>query len=162
MKQIIEIEVPDGKKAVWKDGKVVFEDIKPQLPKAWKEFCKNYLIGEAEYYINSTCRLCETRSGTKRQEVFDRNILPSKQAAEQHLAFMQLHQLRDCYRNGWIPNWNNQKTIKVCIVQRFPGMYIIEPRDGFYPAFLSFKDNKTAKEFLKNFKDLIKQAGDLI
>ena len=27
MKQIIEIEVPDGKKAVWKDGRVVFEDI---------------------------------------------------------------------------------------------------------------------------------------
>ena len=27
-KQTLEIEVPDGKKAVWKDGKVVFEDIK--------------------------------------------------------------------------------------------------------------------------------------
>lgn len=26
-KQTIEIEVPDGKKAVWKDGRVVFEDI---------------------------------------------------------------------------------------------------------------------------------------
>ena len=27
MKQIIEIEVPDGKKAVWKDGRVIFEDV---------------------------------------------------------------------------------------------------------------------------------------
>ena len=35
MKQTIEIEVPDGKEAVWKDGKVVFEDIKPQLPRPW-------------------------------------------------------------------------------------------------------------------------------
>lgn len=26
-KQILEIEVPDGKKAVWKDGRVVFEDV---------------------------------------------------------------------------------------------------------------------------------------
>lgn len=26
MKQVLEIEVPDGKKAVWKDGRVVFED----------------------------------------------------------------------------------------------------------------------------------------
>lgn len=26
-KQVIEIEVPDGKKAIWKDGRVVFEDI---------------------------------------------------------------------------------------------------------------------------------------
>lgn len=29
MKQVLEIEVPDGKKAVWKDGCVVFEDIDP-------------------------------------------------------------------------------------------------------------------------------------
>ena len=35
MKQTIEIEVPDGKQAIWKDDKVVFEDIKPQLPKTW-------------------------------------------------------------------------------------------------------------------------------
>lgn len=28
MKQTIEIEVPDGKKAVWKNGTIIFEDIK--------------------------------------------------------------------------------------------------------------------------------------
>ncbi len=27
MKQVLEIEVPDGKKAVWKDGRVVFENV---------------------------------------------------------------------------------------------------------------------------------------
>lgn len=27
MKQVLEIEVPDGKKAIWKDGRVIFEDI---------------------------------------------------------------------------------------------------------------------------------------
>ena len=26
-KQVLEIEVPDGKKAIWKDGRVVFEDV---------------------------------------------------------------------------------------------------------------------------------------
>ena len=26
-KQILEIEVPDGKKAIWKDGRIVFEDV---------------------------------------------------------------------------------------------------------------------------------------
>ena len=40
MKQTIEIEVPDGKKAVWKDNKIVFENITPSLPKTWNEFCK--------------------------------------------------------------------------------------------------------------------------
>ena len=51
MKQTIEIEVPDGKQAVWKDGKVVFEDIKPQLPNTWEEFCKNYPIKSGEFSI---------------------------------------------------------------------------------------------------------------
>ena len=27
MKQVLEIEVPDGKKVVWKDGRIVFEDV---------------------------------------------------------------------------------------------------------------------------------------
>ena len=27
MKQVLEIEVPEGKKAIWKDGKIIFEDI---------------------------------------------------------------------------------------------------------------------------------------
>lgn len=27
MKQVLEIEVPDGKKAIWKDGHIVFEDV---------------------------------------------------------------------------------------------------------------------------------------
>ena len=145
MKQTIEIEVPDGKKAVWKDGEVVFEDIErnpPKLPKTWEEFCKFYPVVK-----NSACLYRDYKS---------------EQAARQYLIIMQLRQLRDCYRNGWIPNWNNQKTIKVCIVQKFAGRYTIEPRADFYPVFLSFKDNKTAKKFLKNFRYLIEQAGNLI
>ena len=161
MKQTIEIEVPDGKKAIWKDNKIVFEDIKPQLPKTWEEFCEQNMVKKDEYYLDASS--CVTEFLNNGRNIYtDRNVLPNKQAAEAHLALMQLHQLRDCYRQGWVPDWNNQKTIKVCIVQRFPGRYIIEPRDDFYPTFLSFKDNKTAKEFLKNFEDLIKQAGDLI
>lgn len=51
MKQRIEIEVPDGKKAVWKNGKVVFEDIKPKLPKTWEEYCSNNKIRKNEFCI---------------------------------------------------------------------------------------------------------------
>ena len=52
MKQTIEIEVPDGKKAVWKDDKIVFEDIKPKLPKTWIEFCRTYKSTGNEAFIN--------------------------------------------------------------------------------------------------------------
>ena len=51
MKQTIGIEVPDGKKAVWKDGKVVFEDIKLQLLKTWKEFYKQNKTKDGECYL---------------------------------------------------------------------------------------------------------------
>ena len=50
MKQTIEIEVPEGKKAIWKDGKIIFEDIAPELPETWEEFCKLYPIKGKEYF----------------------------------------------------------------------------------------------------------------
>ena len=113
MKQTIEIEVPDGKQAIWKDGKVVFEDIESQLPKTWEEFCKIKNLIDSETYIGSNSKCIEIEKcfkigGRERRYDNDRNILPSKKAAEQHLALMQLHQLRDCYRQGCIPTFNKE------------------------------------------------------
>ena len=126
MKQTIEIEVPDGKKAIWKDGKVVFEDIKPKLPKTWEEFCKQNKV--------------------------------KIQVSEQHLPLIQLHQLRDCYRQGWIPTLN---TTSFGIIRRVEGDLEVE-KFIFSSKFLSFQYAKMAKDFLNNFRDLIEQAGDLI
>ena len=112
MKQTIEIEVPDGKKAVWKNDKVVFEDIKPQLPKTWEEFCENYPRKKDECYIDMSCQIVRLVYEIDRDKDSDKNILPSKQAAEAHLALMQLHQLRDCYRQGWTPDWKDDTTTK--------------------------------------------------
>ena len=105
MKQTIEIEVPGGKKAVWKDDKVVFEDIKSQLPKTWEEFCQQNEIRKGDCFISEDSEPVVIEKGIgMRDENFDRNILPSKQAAEAHLALMQLHQLRDAWREGWLPD----------------------------------------------------------
>ena len=138
MKQTIEIEVPDGKQAIWKDNKVVFKDINPKLPKTWEEFCKTY---KSTY------------------------VLSSKYAAKQHLALMQLHQLRDCYRQGWEPDWDDNsiksgikwnhsspiKNTELEVVSRI-----------YQPLFLSFPTYDLANEFLTNFRELIEEAGDLI
>ena len=159
MKQTIEIEVPDGKKAVWKDNKVVFEDIKPQLPKTWEEFCKNYSRKKDECYIDMSCQIVRLVYEIDRDKDSDKNILPSKQAAESHLALMQLHQLRDCYRQGWIPDWKNNYP-KYSIVRK-DKQYSIAYYLGT-PCFLSFPTCEIAEEFLNNFRDLITQAGDLI
>ena len=165
MKQTIEIEVPDGKKAIWKDNKVVFEDIKPQLPKTWEEFCKNYSRKKAACYIDMSCQIVRLVYEIDRDKDSDKNILPSKQAAESHLALMQLHQLRDCYRQGWIPDWLDCEN-KYCII--YDSVYCNTNYNHSIAVhthtneFLTFQSREIAQEFLNNFKDLIEQAGDLI
>ena len=160
MKQTIEIEVPDGKKAVWKDNKIVFEDIKPPLPKTWDEFCEQNLIKRGEYFLNSFSTSEQGTCETIRHKDSDRNILPNKQATEQHLVLMQLHQLRDCYRQGWTPDWNNSIQNKY-IIYNLEGKFAISLY-YCHSHFLAFQNEKRAEEFLTNFRDLIGQAGDLI
>lgn len=159
MKQTIEIEVPEGKQAIWKDGKVVFEDIKPKFPKTWEEFCEQNMIKKNEYYVDTSSCIIVISDG-KRYSSSDRNLLPSKEAVEAHLALMQLHQLRNCYRQGWLPDWNDGRQDKYAIIS-FEDKYEIT-KFNFSSRFLTFQDEITANEFLINFRKLIEQAGDLI
>ena len=164
MKQTIEIEVPEGKKAIWKDDKIVFEDIKPKLPKTWEEFCKTKNIDESEAYINSSSKYVEIVGIVDRTRRYDddRNILPSKKAAEQHLAYMQLHQLRDYYRQGWLPITSNGYSINRCYNPSI-NLIKLEIIEYYYTSkFLTFQTKEIAEEFLTNFHELIEQACDLI
>ena len=129
------------------------------LPNTWEEFCKMYLVKKDEWYIDSNSNLKTNVGGTRFCKEY-RNALPSKQAAEQHLAYMQLHQLRDCYRQGWIPDWSDGRKNKSCIIFS-EGNYNIDDH-CLYIRFLSFQSKKIAEKFLNNFKDLIETAGDLI
>ena len=71
---------------------------------------------------------------------------------------MQLHQLRDCYRQGWKPDWKSM-TDKYCIVNcEWPSIVSYTT----YVRFLSFQSSEIAQQFLDNFRDLIEEAGDLI
>ena len=160
MKQTIEIEVPDGKKAVWKDGKVIFKDIKSQLPKTWEEFCKNYKLNKGEFFIGSGSEICKNSYDNNRDKDSDANVLPSKQAAEAHLALMQLHQLRDCWREGWLPDWKDGNQGKYVIESSKAECYVAKYK--YISSFLAFQDEKRANEFLTNFCELIEAAGDLI
>ena len=72
---------------------------------------------------------------------------------------MQLHQLRDCYRQGWKPDWK-VTCDKYVIVKTKDKYGIFE--NNWVNRFLSFQDKETAKEFLTNFYELIEKAGDLI
>ena len=161
MKQKLEItvDVPEGKKAVWKDGKVVFEDIVSVLPRTWMEFCDGHPLTADECYIGETCSIIYSDKGTWRSFLTDANWLPSEQAAKQHLALMKLHQLRDCYRQGWVPDWEDDDR-KYCIYLHNEDYFIGSSKNHQY--FLAFQSEEIAEAFLCNFRDLIEQAGDLI
>ena len=156
----ITIDVPAGQKAYWDGNKVIFvDDEMTELPKNWEDFCKNNDIQKGEAYIDGFSRMwisCNTR----RRYPFIRNYLPDKASAEQHLALMQLHQLRDCYRQGWKPDWSDDN-LKFLIAQGNKGACVIKTR-YHSSAFLSFQSEKIAELFLANFQDLIRAAGDLI
>ena len=156
-KQTLEIEVPDGKKAVWKDGKVVFEDIEPQLPNTLEEFCKNYPINSGEFLIDRLSQIVAP-SWRDREIYGGQNILPSYKTAVQYLALMKLHQLRDCYRQGWEPNLCEPKSIFAILYIK--NRYTV--RNTSASEFLTFQSKEIASKFLHNFRALIEQAGDLI
>ena len=129
------------------------------LPNTWEEFCNMYPVKDDEWYISASSNIIRMSQG-KRCTFYNCNILPSLQSAKAHLALMQLHQLRDCYRQGWVPDWKDENQNKWVIFYVY-NKYIIE-QYSFSSRFLSFQSKELAEKFLNNFKDLIEIAGDLI
>lgn len=135
------------------------------LPNTWQEFCNMYPLKSTEWFINNDSDLKavyidEVSKYNIRYSKDYRNVLPSLKAAEAHRALMQLHQLRDCYRQGWKPDWRDSYQWKWCII--FNTDTFIITTGTCFNYFLSFQSKKIARKFLENFKGLIETAGDLI
>lgn len=130
------------------------------LPKTWDEFCsmKKVQPGEA-YYCQTSGTFVEYQYYCSRSKHCFQ-ALPSLQDAKAHLALAQLHQLRDFYRQGWKPNWTD-KSAKYYAYISCHGYSIIESA-GEEKHFLTFQTMEIAEAFLKNFRDLIIKAGDLV
>ena len=122
------------------------------LPKTWEEFCENNPVSDKEACIAYNGNITTVNS-RPRISVVDKNTLPSYEAAKAHRALMQLHQLRDCYRG------NTLSMYWYSIIRRGESDLIIVQDNT---RFLSFPTRELAEEFCSNFKDLIKEAGDLI
>lgn len=158
MKQTIEIEVPDGHKAVYNKDTQKVEIVRVELPKSWEEYCKQNPIVDWEYFINERSEIDEIRKREKNPET-DKSTIQTKDMAEAFIALMQLVQLRDCYRQGWKPNWRKACN-KYCIYYEIDGIF---PFNNIYNSrVLSFQSEEIRDEFLENFRDLIEQAKELI
>jgi hypothetical protein len=130
-----------------------FPELKEKsLPKKWEElqiikgFCNNSFSEIIEMYKAIFTEM-------------DRNVFVTKEQAEASIALAQLSQLRDVYRNGWVPNWKDSKS-KYCIC--FSNNLIDTTYFVGCMHFLSFQDKKTRDLFLKNFKELILKAKPLM
>jgi hypothetical protein len=72
----------------------------------------------------------------------------------------QLSQLRDVYRNGFVPDWTDNDRIKYCI--EFYDNKIHKDEYTATAQFLSFQDYETRNLFLENFEELILKATPLM
>lgn len=131
-----------------------------KLPKTWEEFCKNNPIKDGEYYITANGYI--SKSIIDNREDGDQNLLPNKETAEAMLALCQLIQLRDCYNDGWKPDWKDKTSgnYKYCIEVDsdnivFENWYAVQ-------RILVFKTRELRSEFFNNFKDLINIAKPLL
>ena len=129
------------------------------LPNTWEEFCEMHSVKCKEYYIDIDSIITGTNNSLRFPNA-DKNMLPSLEAAKAHLALMQLHQLRDCYRQGWVPDWKDGEQNKYNILYNSDN-YIIDLA-WRSQRFLSFQSQDIARKFLENFKYLIETARDLI
>ena len=149
------IEIPDGyeidqEKSTFE--KIVFKEIKKELPKTWEE-----LIRVKGYYVGTSGSVGDYQGATNES---NKNLFITKEQAEASIAFAQLSQLREVYRQGWVPDWNIMKNNKWCI--NFHEHKAVVSIWGSTHHFLSFQSREIAEEFLENFKDLIEKARPLM
>lgn len=119
------------------------------LPKTWDEYCAKH--GDMSVIIKASL-------GTA-YVALNKHVFSDYKQAQAYIAMIKLHLLRDEYRQGWKPNYK-------VLQYKYAIEYVrsCELAVDIYqtPRFLSFQSREIAEEFLTNFRDLIKEAGDLI
>ena len=142
------------------NGKIILKEVVETLPATWEEFCEKNPIKSGECSIGFASDVEMYSENDYRHSLYDKSVLPDKQTAEAFLALMQLIQLRDCYRQGWNPDWGNGDEWKFQI-ECYKGC-VCAGINCTTSKVLSFQTKEIRDEFLENFRDLIVQAKELI
>jgi hypothetical protein len=148
----IKIEIPVGYEIDTENStfeKIVFKEIKKELPKSWEELEKvdGYFVT-----VNGFVKPLTNFS------IKYKNVFTTKKQAQASIALAQLSQLREVYRQGWKPESN--AGVKYSIRKIEQKLEIINYYEIRY--FLSFQSQEIAEQFLNNFKDLIEEASPLL
>lgn len=159
----IEIDIPEGYEVDTENSTkecIKLKKIENKLPKTWEEFCKTHprKCGESFLDVDGKIGTINCMSNVQRNQFYDKILLPSKELAEAMLALCQLIQLRDCYNDGWAPNWGKDIKFTIEVEKDCP----VTTLTGIKHAVLAFKSKDLCKEFYNNFKDLIETAKPLL
>lgn len=90
-----------------------------------------------------------------------RNIYRRTDESTPEESFFKLIILRDYYNDGWLPDWNDDTQNKSTISFAY-GDFIQINNETNYQKVLSFKTSKLRDEFLRDYKDLILKAKELL
>lgn len=151
----LKINVPEGfeidkDKSTFEE--IVFKPIVKELPKTWED------LGNIKGWYVSNNKVLEYSSNPPDESSSD--VFAIKEQAKAAIALAQLSQLREVYRQGWVPDWYYAGEIKHSII-KLDGK--IDSTSLWRSAhFLSFQSLQVRDEFLKNFKDLIEEASPLL
>jgi hypothetical protein len=173
MAKELKINVPEGYEIDRENSTfecIKFKPIKNGLPKTWEEFCE-ITPKSGEYFIGVGSKIIPFSrwNGAKRYQE-DKNVLPNKETAEAMLALCQLIQLRDCYNDGWKPDWSKTNPTKVWwnisgiskYTIYFNENQITRGSETSRQQILAFKTEELRDQFLENFRDLIETAKPLL
>ena len=154
-KKTVKIEIPFGKKAVIKDRTILIEDV--PLPTTWEEYVENYPNIRTE----KDCAYCVEFDKVYRNKCpkHRKTDCTTQGIAEGIIALQQLLQLRDIYRQGWQPNWEDIHEPKFSIVIKGDDFDIDE--DYIHQSMLCFPTLDIARAFMYNFERLIGTAHNL-
>jgi hypothetical protein len=153
----LKIDVPEGYEIDKEQStfeNIVFKEIKKELPKSWEEI--ENLQG---FFVDYSSDIIETADDVEKTED-NRNIFATKEQAKACNALAQLSQLREVYRQGWKPNWENTNQKIWCIYLDKNESKVTSFFD--FNRFLSFQSQEIAEQFLENFRDLIEKARPLM
>lgn len=138
---------------------IKFKKIEKSLPKTWKEFCELKPHAVGEYYLMGDVVYDVTNSSYVR----GKEILPNKETAEAMLALCQLIQLRDCYNDGWVPDWRDRENkwviyVYASVVMSSSNLCVFDN----HQKILVFRTAELRDQFLENFRELIEIAKPLL
>lgn len=166
MEKEVKINIPDGYEIDKENSTfecIKFKPIGKELPKTWEDFCKTHPRREGEAWYESEVGINTINTSncinSPRSITNDIDLFPNREYVEAMLALCQLIQLRDCYNNGWVPDWtNDDDKYIICAAKNA----LIGQINTNVSRILAFKTEGLRDQFLDNFEDLIETAKPLL